>query len=193
MDELPPEVVEELRRGERAAFLLLVERYEGRIYNFAARMCRSREQAWDVLQETFVGALRGVRDFRGDARLSTWLFKIAANACLRMKRRRKGEPERELSLEDFMPKSAGEAGAALVDPGETPEAALLRTDLRERLDAGIAALPPAYRAVLVLRDLEGLSAAETAEALGLEIAAVKSRLHRARLFLRERLAARVRG
>ncbi|MBI2217214.1 MAG: sigma-70 family RNA polymerase sigma factor [Candidatus Rokubacteria bacterium] len=188
--EAAPALVEALRRGDDGAFPALVEHYGSRIYNFAARMCRSDEDAKDILQDTFLAAVRSVKDFRGEGKLSTWLFRIAANACRKMHRRGKFEPARELSLDEFMPGEAERATlASHVDAGETPEMALLRTDLRETLEGAIAELPPHYRAVLILRDLEGLSTEEAAEALGLTIVTVKVRLHRARLYLRRQLAA----
>jgi RNA polymerase sigma-70 factor (ECF subfamily) len=180
-------LVEALRRGDPAALLALVERHERRIYNFAARMCRHPEDARDVLQETFLAAVRASREFRGESALQTWLFRIAANACRKMKRRRKFEPRRELSLEEFLPSGEEATSATRPDGEDSPEAVLARADLRAALDAGIAELPSPYRAVLILRDLEGLSTEETAAALGLEPGAVRTRLHRARLFLRQRL------
>jgi RNA polymerase sigma-70 factor (ECF subfamily) len=187
--EAPPALVEALRRGDDGAFPALVEHYGSRIHNFAGRMCRSDEDAKDILQDTFLAAVRSVKDFRGEGKLSTWLFRIAANACRKMHRRGKFEPARELSLDEFMPGEAERARlASHVDSGETPEMALLRTDLRETLEHAIAELPAHYRAVLILRDLEGLSTDETAAALGLTIVTVKVRLHRARLYLRRQLA-----
>jgi RNA polymerase sigma-70 factor (ECF subfamily) len=180
-------LVEALRRGEPEALPALVDRYGGRIYNFAARMCHSAEDAKDIMQDTFLATMRSVSGFRGEARLSTWLFRITANACRKMHRRGKYEPPTHLSLEELMPSE--EEKAALASAAETPDAALVRTDRREVLEEGIAALAPGYRAVLILRDLEGLSTDETAHALGLTPMAVKVRLHRARLALRARLAA----
>jgi RNA polymerase sigma-70 factor, ECF subfamily len=185
-----PPCVAALRRGDGDAFGALVEHYGSRIYNFAARMCRSDEDAKDILQETLLAALRSVKDFRGEGKFSTWLFRIAANACRKMHRRGKFEPVRELSLEEFMPGEAERARLASGgDIGETPETALGRTDLRQALEAAIGELAPPYRAVVILRDIEGLSTEETAEALGLTLVTVKVRLHRARLFLRRRLTA----
>jgi RNA polymerase sigma-70 factor, ECF subfamily len=187
--EHAPALLDALRRCEAEAFPVLIDRYGARIYSFAARMCRSDEDAKDVLQETLLAVVRSVKEFRGDGKFSTWLFRIAANACRKMRRRGKFEPAHHLPLEAFLPTE--EEKARLGAAGETPEAALLRTDLRDTLEAGIAALPPPYRAVLILRDLEGFSTAETAEALGLTPITVKVRLHRARLALRQRLATRL--
>jgi RNA polymerase sigma-70 factor (ECF subfamily) len=176
-----------LRRGDRDLLPALVDGYAARIFGFASRMCRSAEDARDVVQETFLAAVRSLKDFRGEGKVSTWLFRIAANACRKMRRRGKFEPERHLSLDDFLPQEAGHHAAEPAGTADTPEVALLRTDLREALEAAIADLPPPYRAVLILRDVEGLSTEETAEALGLTPPTVKTRLHRARLFLRQRL------
>lgn len=177
-----------LRAGDPRAFRALVERYQERLYNFAARMCRHREDAKDVLQDTLLSAARALKDFRGEGKLSTWLFRIAANACRKMRRRGAFEPERELSLEEFMPGPGPEGQLEIADWQDTPDAALERARQREELEAAIAELPLLYREVLLLRDVEGLSTEATAEALGLTEAAVKTRLHRARLFVRQRLA-----
>lgn len=170
----------------------LVAEYQGRIYSFASRMCRSAEDARDVLQETFLAAVRALPAFRGDAKVSTWLFRIAANACRKMRRRGKHEPARLLSLDDVMP-APGAWPLEIADAAEGPEAVALRHEVQRALDASIADLPPAYRAVLILRDLEGLSTEEVAEILGLSVPNVKSRLHRARLFVRNGVVGRLRG
>jgi len=183
----PAAFLDALRRGGDAALPALVDRFGPRVYNFAARMCRNDEDAKDVLQETLLAVLRSVKDFRGEGKFSTWLFRIAANACRKMRRRGKYEPARHLTLEEFMPSE--EEKVLLTAEPETPEAALLNVELREALEAGIVALPPPYRAVLLLRDVEGLSTEEAAEALGLATITVRVRLHRARLALRQRLAA----
>ncbi|MBI1736679.1 MAG: sigma-70 family RNA polymerase sigma factor [Candidatus Rokubacteria bacterium] len=177
-----------LRRGEPEALSALVDRQGPRLYNFATRMCRSAEDAKDVTQETFLAALRSVKDFRGESTVSTWLFRIAANACRKMRRHGKFEPAHHLSLDELMP---GEGPIAR--PAEGPETAVLRADVRTRLEDAIATLPPPYRAVLVLRDLEGLTTAETAGALGITLVTVKVRLHRARLALRRALAPTLGG
>lgn len=182
----PAAVIDALRRGGDDALPTLVDRFGPRVYNFAARMCRSDEDAKDVLQETLLAVLRGVKGFRGEGKFSTWLFRIAANACRKMRRRGKYEPARHLTLEELLPSE--EEKARLPVASDSPEATLLNAELREALEAGIAALPPSYRAVLLLRDLEGLSTEETAEALGLAAITVRVRLHRARLALRHWLA-----
>ena len=160
------------------------------IYRFAHRLCGEVEAAKDLVQETFLNAYRGLSQFRGDAQISTWLYTIASRACLRMRRRRKGAPDRELSLEEFIPTTEGEFRLQIPVDGLNPEDALQNKQLRAALDAAIAQLPKQYKMVLVLRDMEGLSAKEVGTIMGLNERAVKSRLHRARLFVRRELSAR---
>lgn len=160
------------------------------MYRFANRLCGETEAAKDLVQETFLNAYRGFKDFRGDAQISTWLYTIASRACLRMRRRRKGAPERELSLEEFVPTSDGEFKLQIPVEGQSPEEALQNKQLRQALDDAINRLPKKYKMVLVLRDMEGLSAKEVGTIMGLSERAVKSRLHRARLFVRRELSAR---
>jgi RNA polymerase sigma-70 factor (ECF subfamily) len=163
------------------------------VYRYAHRLCGEAESAKDLVQETFLNAYRGLRRFRGDSRISTWLYTIASRACLRMRRKRKGAPERELSLEEFVPTSEGEFRLQIAIEGLTPEQALENKQLREALDEAINKLPKKYRVALILRDMEGLSAGETGTVMGLSERAVKSRLHRARLFVRRELSARGMG
>lgn len=160
------------------------------MHRFANRLCGETESAKDLVQETFLNAYRGFKKFRGDAQISTWLYAIAARACLRMRRRRKGAPERELSLDEFIPTSEGEFRLQIPVDGLSPEEALQNKELRQALDAAIDKLPKKYKMVLVLRDMEGLSAKEVGTIMGLHERAVKSRLHRARLFVRRELSAR---
>ncbi|HET9396899.1 MAG TPA: sigma-70 family RNA polymerase sigma factor, partial [Nitrospiraceae bacterium] len=141
-------------------------------------------------QETFLNAFRGMNAFRGDAQVSTWLYTIASRAAMRLRRKRKGAPERELSLEEFIPTSDGEFRLQIPIEGLTPEQALENKELREALDHAINKLPKKYRIALVLRDMEGLSAKGVSGIMGLSERAVKSRLHRARLFVRRELSGR---
>lgn len=160
------------------------------MYRFANRLCGETEAAKDLVQETFLNAYRGFNAFRGDAQISTWLYTIASRACLRMRRKRKGEPERELSLDEFIPTSDGEFRLQIPVGGLSPEEALQNKELRQALDTAINRLPKKYKMVLVLRDMEGLSAKEVGTIMGLNERAVKSRLHRARLFVRRELSAK---
>ncbi len=172
------------------AFDKLYREHVDLVYRYAHRLCGEAEAAKDLVQETFLNAYRGLQQFRNDAKISTWLYTIASRACIRMRRKRKGAPERELSLEEFVPASEGEFRLQVPIEGLTPQQALENKELRDALDQAINKLPKKYRMTLVLRDMEGLSAAEAAEIMGLSERAIKSRLHRARLFVRRELSAR---
>ena len=172
------------------AFDRLYRDHVDRIYRFAQRLCGQVEDAQDLVQDTFLNAYRGLEGFRGDAQVSTWLYRIAARACLRLRRKRKGEPARELSLEEFIPTSEGEFRLQVPTDGLTPEEALENKELKRALHQAIQKLPDKYRVVLVLRDMEELTAKEVGTIMGLNERAVKSRLHRARLFVRRELSAR---
>jgi RNA polymerase sigma-70 factor, ECF subfamily len=161
-----------------------------RVFRFARHLCGRTEDAKDLVQETFLNAYRGLAQFRGQAQVSTWLYTIASRVCIRMRRKRQGEPERELSLEDFIPTTEGEFRLQIPTEGLSPQAALENKEVHRALGQAIRKLPQKYRIVLVLRDMEGLSAKEVGAIMGLTERAVKSRLHRARLFLRKELSAR---
>lgn len=184
------------RRGDTppstdaAQFDKLYREHVDRIFRFAQRLCGQVDDAKDLVQDTFLNAYRGLKDFRGDAAVTTWLYTIASHACIRMRRKRKGEPERELSLEEFIPTSEGEFRLQVPAAGLSPQQALENKQLRRALDQAIQKLPKKYRLVLVLRDMEGLTAKEVGSIMGLNERAVKSRLHRARLFVRRELSAR---
>ncbi len=174
------------RSGDHAAFTRLVDAYIDRLYGFSRHMCSHPEDAEDTLQETLLTAWRRLADYRGEGPLRNWLFRIASSHCLKQRRRRVGEPERHLSVEELGPEALRpvKEGPSLSSIAAAPLEAILRDELRERIDAAIDQLPPEYRLVLLLRDVEGFSTAETAELTGLSEAAVKSRLHRARLEVR---------
>ena len=170
-----------------AAFDRLYRDHVDRMYRFAQRLCGSPEDAKDLVQETFLSAYRSLKDFRGESSVSTWLYAIAAHACQRMRRKRKGEPERELSLDALSPTSDGDMPLQVPGDELSPQERLEYKELRRSLFAAVHQLPKKYRMVLVLRDMEGLSAREVGDVMGLTERAVKSRLHRARLFVRHEL------
>lgn len=172
------------RRGDRDALETLVTRYEPRVYRFGLSLCRDRDDADDVLQDTFLSMVRSLQRFRGDSSLSTWLFAIAHHACLKRRRRRVSSPRAVESLDALSPTALN----TLVAPGLSPEASAAATERHESLQAAIGALDVGQRKVLLLRDVEGLTAPDTAKALGLSVAAVKSRLHRARAAVQQALA-----
>jgi RNA polymerase sigma-70 factor (ECF subfamily) len=171
-------LVDAARGGDRAALEQLLEEVQPRVYSFGMKMCGDREDAREVLQETLIAVARSVRDFRGASSLSTWLYTIARSFCI--KRRRRPRPEEPLDLPD-----------QIADPNVDPEGAAAKQEVEKLLLAELGELDARYREVLVLRDGEGLTAPETAEVLGISVEAVKSRLHRARLQVRDRLMARL--
>ena len=184
------QLIDALQQRERRACDQLVERYSSRLYDVALRLTGHPNEAEEVLQETFINACRSVDSFEGRSGLGTWLYRIATNNGL-MRLRRKTAPTVSLDAEDeagegeFQPRN-------LADWSWDPESTALTTDLRSTLDAAVASLPPSLQAAFILRDIEGLSTEEAAEALGISREALKVRLHRARLMLRERLADYVR-
>jgi RNA polymerase sigma-70 factor (ECF subfamily) len=163
-----------------------VERHSGTIYNLALRLMGNPQEAEEVLQETFISAFRGLDRFEGRSRLGTWLYRIAHNAALM--RLRKRQPVTESLDEPAVTEDGDVLPRQLVDWSSLPDEVLLGKELRTVLDAALATLPESLRSVFVLRDIEGLSTAETAEALALTETNVKVRLHRARLALREKLS-----
>jgi RNA polymerase sigma-70 factor, ECF subfamily len=159
------------------AFEKLMERYENRVYRFGFKMCGHVQDAEDVVQDTFVSAFRYLKDFRGDSSVLTWLMKIASSACLKKRRLKKNQPKSFASFEELSERSTAGSGGGT---GEGPERLTQSREVRDKLQSAISLLPQNYRVVLVLRDMEGLSVRETAEALELSESAVKVRLHRAR-------------
>ena len=181
-------LVEKIRDGDYQAFEFLVTRYESKVYRLAIRMLRNPQDAEDALQETFLQVFRGLAGFEGRSKFSTWLFRLATNVCLMRIRHRETEPSKLLPLEDYLPKLEEGDSPQMMDWADRPEDALLSKESREKMMEALDKLPPEYRAVFILRDIEGFSNAETGESLGISVAAVKSRLHRARLALRGMLS-----
>ena len=171
------EFVTRLRAGDRRAFEDLVRTQQHRVYGLALRMLGNAAEAQDVAQEVFIRAHRGLAEFRGDAQISTWLYTIASRLCLN----RLAGSERRLA------RHGEEALAKLADTGPGPDQALERGELEEALHRAIAELGEERRVVVVLRDVEGLAYEEIAEILELPVGTVRSRLHRARLDLKEKL------
>ncbi|MEJ2216938.1 MAG: sigma-70 family RNA polymerase sigma factor [Gemmatimonadota bacterium] len=169
-----------LREGDDAALGALFERYADRIYRLAVGLLHEPAEAEDVVQESFVKALTNLDRFEGRSGIGTWLYRVAYNAAMDRLRRRGREPATESG---DMP-----SPHSMVDWSSTPEALLLDNEARAALDAATDTLSASLRAVFILRDVEGLSTSEAAEALGISESAAKVRLHRARLQLRERLS-----
>jgi RNA polymerase sigma-70 factor (ECF subfamily) len=172
------------RQGDAAALEALLVRYQPHLYRFGLRMCGNEDDAGDVAQESLISMARSLPDFRGDASVSSWLYTIARSFCIKKRRRSKFAPAREESID--APGSA--AVDQLADPSPSPEQAAANRELERALVRAIDALDIPQREVLVLRDVEGLPAAEVATVLGISVDAVKSRLHRARAAVRLQLA-----
>lgn len=171
------------RSGDRRSLDELLDRLQQRVYRFGLKLCGDPEDARDVLQNTLLAMAQGIGDFRGASSLSTWLYTIARNFCTKQRRTSKFAPAmRSLETE------ATTEAARVADAARTPDEQLAGKQLEAALGHAIASLEPMYREVLVLRDIEGLTAPEVGEILGITPQAVKSRLHRARLGVRERLA-----
>ncbi len=179
------ELVTRAKAGDREAFGLLVERHEASIYGLCIKMLRNPEDAEDCLQEVFVKAYKALPTFREEARFSTWVYRIATNACLMRIRKRKLDT---VSLDQPLQLGEAEIPREIADWTTDPASVVMNEELGGVLTRHINALPANNRIVFVLRDVHGLSTEETAGILGLSVPAVKSRLHRARLFLRERLS-----
>ena len=175
-------LVHAAQAGDASAISALLARYEGSIYRFGLRLCRDPEDARDVLQETMLAAARGFPSYRGEAAVGTWLYTIARSFCIKQRRGR----VRADSLSSGT--SAGDEAHDIPDPGAAPDEAAMDRELGGAVRRTIDELSRPYREVLVLRDVEGLTAPEVAEALGIGVDAVKSRLHRARVAVREKLA-----
>jgi RNA polymerase sigma-70 factor (ECF subfamily) len=183
------ELLTGLRAGEQAAYRRFVELNSANVYNVALKLLGDDQEAEDVLQETFLSAFQAIDRFEGRSQLSTWLYRIAYNAGLM--RLRKRDRMTTFSLDQPLGKTDEEPAVEtrfLVDWSAVPDDQLLTAEARQEMDRAIAELPESLRSAFVLRDIQGLSGAETAEVLGITVQAVKSRLHRARLRLRDTLS-----
>jgi len=179
------EVVQRLRAGETGLFEVIMRRYNQRLYRVARAILRDDAEAEDVMQQAYVNAYRHLDQFAGRALFSTWLTKIAVHEAL-ARARRKGRFEEPEAVDD----SNGDAMSGLKSSGPDPERQAFAGELRALIESAIEALPEHYRAVFVMREVEGLSTAETAECLEESEDVVKTRLHRARMLLRRELMAR---
>ncbi|MCY4586747.1 MAG: RNA polymerase sigma factor [Bryobacterales bacterium] len=175
----------EAKQGDKGAFTELVNRYAQRVFRVARHITKNDQDAEDVLQDTFLKAYSRLGQFEGNAKFYTWIVRVAVNEALM--RMRRGKNRVTVSLDQELETSDGAIQRELPAETESPEESLSRTELRESLTQAIDSLSEIYRPVFVLRDVEGLSTEETAEMLNLSLAAVKSRLLRARLQLRQKL------
>lgn len=177
-------LLEAARAGDRQALETLLERHQAKVYRFGLKMCRNPEDAKDILQDTLLAMARSVRDFRGASSMSTWLYSIARSFCIKKHRKARAAPEGD----DALPSEAKAEAAGVSLVATDLDEVVAGKQIEAALEKAISGLDPMYREVLVLRDVEGLTAPEVAEVLGLTVEAVKSRLHRARLSVRAELA-----
>ncbi len=179
------ELIEKFTKGCTASFEELIGRYETKVSNLAMRLTRNAEDAEEVLQDVFVTVYRKIEGFEGKAKFSSWLYRITVNAAFMKLRKRK--QDHSVSFDDMLPHLQNKAITQHNAFGARSDALAMNNEIKDTLEAAISKLPEDYRAVFVLRDIDGLSNKEVGEILDLSIPAVKSRLHRSRLMLRKRL------
>ena len=188
--EQETELTRNVLAGDPAAFDAFVEHFRAKVFHYSWLMCGQREDAEEVAQDTLLGVFQHLGDLREPERVRPWVFRIARNACLTKRRHSVFAPARELSLDEFVPVVHGDGQhrhIEIADWSALPDDTLLQAELKEHLDEAIASLPDTYRSIVLLRDVEALSTEETAQILAISTDTVKTRLHRARLALRQKL------
>lgn len=180
------ELLKRCRSGDLGAFDLLVLRYQNRVFNLAYRLLGDYEEAKDMAQEAFVRAYRSLKSFREESSFYTWLYRIVTNLC-KNKLRSWSRSLKPISLDNPVRKEENQVTPTLVDPKLTPAQVLERKNLQQEVQKAIAGLPGEYRLVVVLRDMEELPYEKIADIIGCSVGTIKSRLHRGRLLLREKL------
>jgi len=180
MEEL--EIIQAAKNGDKAALTVLVKKYSNTIYNFAYKICRDREKAENTMQETFLSMIKSISSFNNNSKLSTWLYRIVANHCLMEARNSKKNLFVDVETDDSLFDEK-----YIVDWSTLPIKQLENKELKSILDKAIKQLSPDYRIIFTLRDVEQLSIEETSKITGLSIPAIKSRLHRARAYLRKEI------
>jgi RNA polymerase sigma-70 factor (ECF subfamily) len=184
------ELARQLIAGEPEAFDRFVAHFRAKVFHYSWLMCRNREDAEEVAQETLLKVFENFDHLREPERVRPWVFQIAKNACLMKRRKSVFAPPQELSLDDFLPQTDHEGRHVklqIADWSGLPEDQVLQSEMRQVLDRAIGELPENYRSVILLRDMEELSTLETAQTLDLTEDVVKTRLHRARLAVRQKL------
>jgi RNA polymerase sigma-70 factor, ECF subfamily len=184
------QLARELLAGNPEAFDRFVETFRNRIFQYSLLTCGQREDAEEVAQETLLKVFESFDQLREPERVRAWVFRIARNACLMKRRKSVFAPAQELSLEEYMPyfdEHGGERKLQIADWSALPDDLVLQAELRQTLQQAIQELPDLYRSVILLRDVEEMSTEETAQILDVGIDVVKTRLHRARLAVRQKL------
>lgn len=184
------ELARDLLAGRTGAFDRFVEIFRFKLFQYSFLVCRQREDAEEITQEALLKVFQSLDQLRDPERVRPWVFRIARNACLMKRRKSVFAPERELSLDEFLPassKSDGHLKIEIADWSALPDDQVLRAELKQLLEQTIAELPDIYKTVLLLRDVEELTTEQTAEVLDISAEAVKTRLHRARLAVRQDL------
>jgi RNA polymerase sigma-70 factor (ECF subfamily) len=176
------ELIEKAKQGDKEALTELVKKYQDTVYNFAFKMCRNKDKAENTMQDTFYNMIKSLNQFDGKSKFSTWLYKIVANNCFMQHR-----IEKKYEVEDFAEQEEIYDNINSLDIQMIPDLNVENKELQLILDEAIKKLPKEYRIVFVLRDIQGLSVEETAEITKLSIPNVKTRLHRARKFLKKEL------
>jgi len=175
-------LIELAKSGDRKALGELVKKYEQTVYNFSFKICRNKEKAENTMQETFLSMVKSLSQFSGQSKLSTWLYRVVSNHCLMMAR-----SQNKHEYTSFEDENASIDEKEIADWKVSPDKITENNELKNKLDSAIQKLPAEYRVVFLLRDVEGFSTEETAKIVELSIPAIKSRLHRARSFLRNEL------
>lgn len=177
-------LVKDINEGNPQLMESLVGKYSQRLYNFGLKICRDPVDAEDLVQDTFINMIRYMKDFRYETKFRNWLYRVAVTACIRMRKKSKFAPDQEISMDDeaFQETLASEAAGGIM---EEPIDILINRETEQEIKKAVQELPPQYRLILVLRDMEGFSVEETAKITGLSQSNVKVRLHRARNQVKE--------
>jgi len=194
--EAEVDLARQLMRGDANAFDHFVEHFRAKIFHYSWLMCGQREDAEDVAQDTLLKVFESFDQLSEPERVRPWVFRIARNACLMKRRKSVFAPAKELSLDDFIPAinhQGGHAKLQIADWSGLPDHQLMRSEMKHVLDQAISELPENYKPVLLMRDVEELSTLETAQILDLTEDVVKTRLHRARLAVRQKLDEYLQG
>jgi len=181
------ELIRAINAGKHDLFHELVTRYQQSLYNFGFRMCGNAQDTEDIVQETFLNVFKYLKDFRYETKFKNWMYRIATSTCIKKRRRSKYAPDKELSLDDFIPKDPADMPQDMPNWATLPLDKVLNDELSSHIKEAILSLPDKYRVVIILRDVEGFSTDEAAQILNLTPSNIKVRLHRARLYVRERL------